>query len=332
MKNFNFKSTCKLILSKIPVFLFCVLFISMHNKFFGIENSIVGVTMLLGLFMSFGSDLGFKLNQACIAMLFLFFLMVSAPTLSLINPYIGLLINFISLFFILTVSGNNIKASNHLTFMMGYLFCQGYTVHGEIYHKRLLSVFIFAIIITFIYFFMNRKKTYTMNFTDLFKNMSLRNENTRWHLELASLLTIVMFVGSILNYPRTMWITLSVLSIIVPLNEEHDMRKRHRIPATILGTLLFFALYEMLIPKEYQAISTMTAGFLSMFITSYFIKTVYNSFSALITAALIFPVKEAMLLRVVSNIVGVLIAIIYHEIFKTIFIKYTVKSQSNSTI
>ncbi len=157
--NTKIKTLLINILTKLPIFLFCVLFINIHNKVFGEVNSIVGVVLLIGLFMFMRGDLGFNAKQASISIVFLFILVAVAPKLSIINPFLGIIINAISIFIIMVMSSHNVTMSNHVTFMMGYLFCQGYDVSGKDYGLRVISLLVGAVIIALIYYMVNRKKS-----------------------------------------------------------------------------------------------------------------------------------------------------------------------------
>ncbi|MDD3205279.1 MAG: FUSC family protein [Lachnospiraceae bacterium] len=265
------------------------------------------------------NNMGYQTKQATPMILVLFLIVAIGPKLSLMNPYIGLVVNVICIFSILVLSSHNITMSNHVAFMMGYLMCQGYDVSGVIYGKRVVSLLISAMIVMGMYYVMNRKKEYKRTLKDVFQEIDIHSTRTQWYIKLTLTICMVTFVGNLLHYPRIMWINLVILSLVTPLEEEHRLRRMSRVPATILGAILFFMVFEWWIPTEYHQIIILLAGFGSMFITSYFIKTIYNSFSALIAAVLLFSAKDAMVLRVISNLIGVAIAIVSSYLFQLFF-------------
>lgn len=305
--------------TKIPVFLFCVFYMSAHNKIFGQENSIVGVVFLIAFLTSFQNDFGYQTRQAVKTIPLLFLIVALGPKLSLMNPYFGLLINLVCILSILILCCHNVTMGNHVAYLMGYLMCQGYDVTGRAYLMRVLSLMSSAVIVMSIYYLMNRKRKYKRNIQDVFWEIDIHSTRTQWYSKLAITLSVVTFVGTLLQYPRIMWMNLVILSLVTPMEAEHKGRRISRIPATIFGTILFYMVFEQIVPEEYHQIIVLLAGFGSMFITSYFIKTVYNSFSALIAAALLFSTPTAMLLRVVSNILGVFIAVASNFIFNRFF-------------
>lgn len=81
------KKVLKLIISKIPMFLFCVLFIGGYGKLFGSENSIIGVALLTTLLIFLKNDFGYNAKQASLSFVILLILTVVGPKLSLINPF-----------------------------------------------------------------------------------------------------------------------------------------------------------------------------------------------------------------------------------------------------
>ncbi|MDO5518339.1 MAG: FUSC family protein, partial [Clostridium sp.] len=166
MKN-NYLNKIKKLLAKLPVFIFCVIFIKGYTTLFGQENSIAGVVLLVGLLMFMEGNLGFKTRQASISIIIMFGIIMISPKLSLINPYLGIIINFASIFTILSLCSANPNANNQLTFMLGYIFFQGYDVTGLVYEKRVISIIIGAVIISFLYYLINSKKESDMNVVDV---------------------------------------------------------------------------------------------------------------------------------------------------------------------
>ena len=321
MHSEKVKKIGKEILKKIPVFIFCVLFINGYNWICGVENSIVGVVLLMGILILLGTDLGYDARQASAGIFLLFAILAFAPKLSLINPFIGLFVNVISLTLILLLSAHNITEIGHLPFTMGYIMLQGYDVSGNLFDKRWISLLIGGAVIALIYLLSHMKKPNKTSVKTIFTDNHIASAKTQWYIRLTTTICLVMLVGDLVGFPKTMWISLTVLSLSTPLEAEYKSRIIRRIPATLIGSVVVFSLFELFVPEQYQTMVILMAGFLSMFITSYFIKTIYNSFSALITALLLFPADQAVVIRIIANIVGSVIAIISIVVFSKIFSK-----------
>lgn len=313
------KKVIQEILKKIPIFLFCVLFISGYNWLCGTENNIVGVVLLMGILILIGVDLGYDARQASVSIVLLFLILAFAPKISLLNPWIGLPVNMIAFTLIMILSAHDLSEAGHLPFTMGYIMLQGYDVTNTAFQKRWISLLIGGVVVGLLYFLTHRKKTYKRSIRNLLKENRLGSTRTQWYIRLIATECVVMFVGDLVGLPKTMWICLTILSLSTPLEAEYKSRIKLRIPATVIGSVLVFVLFESFVPTKYQTMVVMLAGFLSMFITSYFIKTIYNSFSALITAVLLFPTNEAVSLRIAANLIGAVIAVCSIIIFSKAF-------------
>lgn len=303
----------KKILSKLPVFIFCVAFLTGYNYLFDESNSTVGVVLLMGILMFLSSDLGFSPLKSAIMIPILYLVMIFGSHFSLLNPYLGLLINFVSLSVIMIISANSPEKSNFLVGMMGYIFCIGNNFSGVIFQKRVLSVVIISIIIGIVYLVIHKKSESNQRIVDSLRTFDLKNKEDSWKARLVISLTLTMFVCQMFSFIKTMWVCLPILSLLTIEESEYQKRKIARLPATILGCVGFYLIYEILIPDSFHQPLMLILGFGAMFITSYFIKTIYNSFSALTTAVLFISSKEAILLRIVSNLIGIVIAVVIEE-------------------
>ncbi|MDD2979874.1 MAG: FUSC family protein [Hespellia sp.] len=307
------------VVKKLPVFLFCVLFINGYNWLCGKENSIVGVVLLMGILILLGADLGYDAGQASICIVGLFAVLAFAPKLSLIHPAVGAIVNVVSLTVIMIFSGHDLSQSGNLPFTMGYIMLQGYDVTGLAFQKRWISLLVGGIVVAAIYYLVHKKEVQKRTMKDLFQENRIDSTRTQWYIRLVVTLSLVMLIGDLVHFPKTMWIALTVLSLSTPLEAEYKNRMVRRVPATIIGSVVVFTLFEMFVPTQYQIMLILLAGFLSMFITSYFIKTIYNSFSALITAVLMFPADQAVGIRVVANLIGVAVAMVSILVFAKFF-------------
>lgn len=319
MNTTSVKRVVMEIVKKLPIFLFCVLFINGYNTLCGTENSIVGVVLLMGLLILISTDLGYDARQAALSIVLLFGILAFAPKLSLLHPLLGVVVNVAALTVILLLSGHELSQSGHLPFTMGYIMLQGYDVTGELYQMRWISLLVGGIVIGILYYMVHRKTEQTAKLSDLFREHCISATRTQWYIRLISTSAIVMLVGDLVDFPKTMWIALTVLSLSTPLEAELRNRMLSRIPATIIGSVVVFSLFEAFVPVQYQIMVVSLAGFLSMFITSYFIKTIYNSFSALITAVLLFPADQAIGIRILANLIGVAVSIVSILFFSLLF-------------
>ncbi|WP_300023275.1 FUSC family protein [Oscillibacter sp.] len=316
------------IAGKLPVFLFCVLFINGYNTWFGKENSIVGVILLMGLLMFLKADFGIDAKYSAVLVPLLFVSMGLCAKLSAWNPLVGLVVDAVFLSAALLFTRLDATHSAYLPFFMGFLMLRGYDVTGELFVKRMVSLAVIGYVVGLLHFLGSRKTCGHAQPSALLRGLSLYGPWERWALSLTVTLLVTLLFGDLLSIPKSMWVNLTVLSLMMPIEDDLVRRRRLRIPATILGCVLFIALFGWLIPPDYQTAALLLAGFLSMFITSYFIKTVYNSFSALVTATLLLPAKAAVLTRIGNNLIGAAVALLSLFLFNRIFLRLDQRRQN----
>lgn len=322
MSKEKVKQMAKQVLTKLPVFIFCVLFINGYNALFGTENSIVGVVLLMGTLMFLKADFGWDVRFSAVAIPVLFVLMGACAKLSRLNPWLGLVVNLATILIFLSFCRYDKSRSLYLPYLMGYIMLGGYDVSGDVFTSRMISLAVVGVLIGLIYYLANKKTPTRRPIADIVAPITPEHPWCRWAITLVFTLSLTIFAGDFSGFPKTMWVNLTVLSLVSPLEEEIKMRKLSRVPATILGCVVFFGLYQCLIPPDYQLIVVLVAGFLSMFITSYFIKTIYNSFSALVTATLLIPTGDAILFRIIGNVIGAVLAIVSSFVFSQIFSRW----------
>lgn len=323
----------KTVLSKLPVYLFCVLFVMGYNRLFGSENALTGIIVLVGILMLLGMELGIKTAQAAIIIPLLYVIIAFAPKLALINPFWGIAVNFLSLGIILILSAGEPHSGIYIAFMMSYLFSHGVEASGEVFRLKALSLMLGGVIIAGVYFLAHRKSTCTKTVFDRFRELSLSSTKTQWYIKLTAALTLAMFLGDYFQIPRYMWINLTLLSLTTPEKQDGFRRAKIRLPGAVLGTAVFYVLFVLLIPPQYHNYVMMALGFWSMFVADYFVKTAYNSFSALSTALLLSSAKEAIVIRIAANAVGTVFALVNNWLFNLLFKRTNLSlSDNNSAI
>lgn len=313
------KKIISMIVGKLLVFAFCVIFITTYNKLFGVDNSIVGVMMLMSLLMFMKADFGINSTTVGILMTVIFTSMGVLASVSNYNMFIGIIINFITISIVLVLTKGDETQNNYMPFIMAYIMFKGYDIEGILLDKRILSLFIIGTLIGALYYLINQNKETTTSFKKIIYEATNSVSWRRWALVFITTMTISMGFGDAFNVEKSMWIDLTVLSLIQPIEDEIIKRRKKRIPATIVGSMIMFILFTYVIPEEKVTALMLIAGFLSMFINSYFIKTAYNSFSALVTAMLVMPAGEAVALRIACNIIGASLTIIILFVFEKYF-------------
>ncbi len=159
MSKEKVKQMAKQVLTKLPVFIFCVLFINGYNALFGTENSIVGVVLLMGTLMFLKADFGWDVRFSAVAIPVLFVLMGACAKLSRLNPWLGLVVNLATILIFLSFCRYDKSRSLYLPYLMGYIMLGGYDVSGDVFTSRMISLAVVGVLIFVDSWFTGRNST-----------------------------------------------------------------------------------------------------------------------------------------------------------------------------
>ena len=229
---------------------FCVAFVTAYSMIFGNDNSIVGVVILLCILVFRNVDLGIHAPQSLLSLSAIFLILTFGPkAANLLGAFGGLLINFVCIWILMVLGCHNVIYYNHSTLVLGYLLLFGYDASGNAYTMRLFAM-LFGFILTGVVFWRNhRKKTYKRGLKDLFEEFDLHSSRSRWQLLMASAVSSVIFIASLLDLPRAMWAGIACMSVCLPFTEDCIPRSVSRGMFNVVGCLLFIVLY-LILPKS----------------------------------------------------------------------------------
>ena len=295
---------------------FCTLFIALFSILFGAENSTAGLGVLLCIMVFRSADFGIRASHGTWNILIVFGILAAGPKLSnLLTPGWAFLANFTFIMLLMLLGCHNVIMFNHSTLVLAYLLLQGYDVSGESYNKRLLGLFIGAVLTAAVYYRNHRQATYKRTFKHLFQEFDLHSARTQWQLRLALTISTVTLIASLLGIQKAMWISIAAMSVCVPFRSDMTERVKHRIPGNILGSLLFLAAY-FLLPEGAVSYLGILGGIGTGFSATYGWQAIFNSFSALAVAMPVFGLPLAIFLRIFNNVFGALYVWLFDRIFE----------------
>lgn len=274
----------KLIGIKTLMFAFILLTIVVFIIAFGSPGVYTGVATATGLLMFTQLDLGIKRNQAPFVIFGLFILAGVSSFVGAINPWLGLLVNFISVCAIMVLSGQRAEYRTYIPFLLCYVFTQGTPVYGIDFGMRMASLATGGALIGLVYFIVHRKKpSPSVGVLGAIKDtaLSYSSVKTRFFLRIAISMTIVMFIGDMIGSIRTVWFTLPILSLSQLTPHDTAVRSAYRFFATIIGGLLYIAIFDFIIPADYLYVGLLVAGYIYTFIPKYQFQQVFTVISAL---------------------------------------------------
>ncbi|MCR8746325.1 FUSC family protein [Romboutsia lituseburensis] len=148
----------KTILSKTMLFIFIVAFVIFFKTIFGDENTLVGVTTITATLMLLHRDLTLSplKNTARLIVLNLFIGISSVLAAS--NMWLGIPVNFITLFTISYLLCYSLRNSMYLPFSLQYLFLLANPIPQNLISIRLASLVFGALVIMFAQIIANKNK------------------------------------------------------------------------------------------------------------------------------------------------------------------------------
>lgn len=94
-KTDNIKINLKLLLGNLVMLIGIIVFVLLFSKFFGSENTLVGVAVITAMLMFKSINISLRYREAIWAIIFSFIYMGFASYISRLNAFIGIPINFI---------------------------------------------------------------------------------------------------------------------------------------------------------------------------------------------------------------------------------------------
>ncbi len=294
---------------------FCVSFVTLFSMIFGSENSITGVVVLLFMLVFRQTDFNINAHHSIINMFLIFGIMgVGSYIAYSTSPFFALITNFICIFLITVLSCHNVHMFNHSIVVMCYLLLFGYEVTGKAYTMRLLGLIVGALICSIIIYRKTISKNYEKSLSNIFTEFDIKTERSKWQLSLALSVSTAIFIGQILDFKRVMWIGFSVLAVGQISPELRVKKAIHRIPGTLVGSLLFYVAYKI-VPMEFHSMLGMFGGLCVGFCTVYGFQTVFNCLGAMSAAIDIIGLYSTILFRIIDTLFGVIYGVIFHHTF-----------------
>lgn len=298
---------------------FCIAFIALFCALFGAENSVAGLSVLLCIMVFRSADLGIRASHGVFCIFIVFGILAAGPKVTNLLPAgWAFCANTVFIMLLLLLGCHNVLMFNHSTLILAYLLMQRYDVAGEIYNKRLLGLFIGAVITAAVFYRNHRKKIYKRTLKSIFQEFHLSSARTRWQLRFTFTISSVLLIASLLSNPQIMWMGIAAMSVCVPFRDDIEYRVKYRALGNALGSILFLIVYFML-PEGSVAYMGILGGIGTGLSASYGWQTVFNAFSSLSVAAPVFGVPYAMLLRVFNNVFGAVYTWLFDRIFEPAF-------------
>lgn len=283
---------------------FCVAFVSGFTALFGQENSVAGVSVLLFIMVFRQADLGMKVKDSAAALLFIFLVLIVGPKLANIFPvFPAFIVNSISVFIMVFLACHNLLMFNHATLLIAYFLLWGNDVSGSAFIMRAIGLAVGGLLTTAVFCHTHYKRTYKREISDLFREFHFHSVRGSWQVRISIGVSFGVLMAQLIHLPRPMWVAFVVMSVLQPMPADTPRRIKLRIPGTILGGILFFALC-IFIPESCKGLLGLVGGLCVGFCSNYGWQTVFNAFGALYSAIGVYGPLQAVIIRYAANIFG----------------------------
>lgn len=321
------KITVKSIFLNLLQLMFIMLFVGIFSQIFGSNNSLTWVCILIGTMMYWYMDIGIDKRQAPFIIVLMFLLTGISNRIALINPILGFVINFITIFLIMYIPSAKPEYKAYIPFILCYIFDQSNQAIGNDFATRMASLFIGGIMVAVIYYFKHRKSEENYNTIQYaLKHINITSNRFIIAIKMAIGVSIAMLIGTLFGLKRTMWISMSVMSL-TQIDFEHTQKRFiSRIISTVIGSFAFALLFQVLIPAKYDVLVTIILNYIYTFIKDYKYQIIFITVNSISSASALFDTSTAIELRIMLIIFGCVLGYVINRIN---FRKYLVLLKRN---
>lgn len=319
----NKKLSFKLLFGNLILIIGIIIFVSLFSKIFGVENSLLGVGVVTAILMCGVIDLDLQIKDAILVIIVSLIIMGFSAYLSRLNPLLGIFINFTTIFFTIYIVTNRMDTKTFLPFILSYVFLEGNPVTIDKLPIRVVATFIGGILIALAYYIThkNQQKFAYNSLLEQLKSISKNSLQFNFVLRMAVGVTVAMFMGNYFSFEKSMWISITVMSLTQPHLHETKERIKYRVGGTILGALIFVVLFNFLVPKSLTTYALLFLSYIYTFIKEYKVQIVFITMNSLGAAMVLYDMSVSVPMRISFILVGTVIAFIVNKGFYDNFIK-----------
>ena len=202
----------------------------------------------------------------------------------------------------------------YIPFILIYIFDQSNIAVGEDFYIRMVSLVVGGIITGAVYYFRHKNSEEGIHISKIMKDIDITSPRFIISIRMAIGVSIAILIGTLLGLQRTMWISMSVMSLTQLEFETTKERFKHRIVYTLIGAVAFVLLFQVLIPEKYNGLASIILSYIYTFIKDYKHQIIFITVNALSASMLIFDPTEAIGTRILLIISGCMLAMAINKI------------------
>lgn len=313
----------KLLFGNLVLIVGIIIFVSVFSRVFGVENSLLSVGVITAILMCGVIEIDLPMRESIISIMAVLIISVFSSYLSRWNLLVGVLINFITVFFTIYIFSNKVDTKSFLPFILCYVFLEGNPVSIESLPLRVVATVVGAILIALAYY-INHKKQQEFAYSSLYKQLtSIKKESLQFNFafRMAIGVAIAMLVGNYFKFEKSMWISITVMSLTQPHFQQTKQRIKYRVFGTILGALIFVVMFNFLVPENLSTYVLLFLSYVYTFIKEYKVQIVFITMNSLGSAMLLYGMSASVIMRINFILLGAVIAFIINKGFYDKFAK-----------
>lgn len=313
------------------MFAMILAFISLFGYVFGVNNNLVGITILIVLLVLMQEDLTQKPVENFMKLTSINLISGILTYFSSQNIWIGLVLNFIALSTIGYFFSSRLNKIMVVPFGLHYLFMLYNPVSGIDFNKRLIGLIAGAVLVMIVQFIVHRKNIFQEEellnpgpideFNSLYEPVRLFGREYAIHsirgayaLRIGLITAITAFIVAFFNLQEGRWVVYTVFALTELYSEDCISRSKQRIQGTILGTLIVLVLFFFIKDTSVRAMIILVGGYLDSYTTNYRDKMICVTISVIASTALVNNTLYAAVNRVGYILVGTALALLVDKL------------------
>lgn len=299
----------KIMIKNAIPFLVNLIFIMIFSQLFGQENILPAVAIGVGLTMLPLCNLQIKPWAASGIIFVLYVGSVLIGQTALISPVLAFPLNFLFVVLIILLSNEPADMKPSISFLLCFVFSQSTCVPWSQFPMRFLCAVIGSLLVIITCCIFWHRKGFNKKGRTLTEQIKLCNKNHHYMFRMAFGISIAMLIGMVFHLKKPLWISIVVMSLTQLEFVETLNRMKYRVIGTILGIVLFFLVFQLILPQEYALYVIILLGYLGSFTEEYKYKQAINAVSALNASLVLLDTKEAILDRFLLLLLGIVIVL-----------------------
>lgn len=307
------------------MFIAVVVAITIFKSFFGNENSLVGVSIIISALVLLKSDLTKKPFRNLILLTTISLILGLFSFWANINIYLGLVLNFVAMSGVGFLLSKNLTKKVIIPYGLQYLFMLYTPVTGDVFSKR-VGAFIFgAFFIVVINYIVNFKRDKT---TEVDQEIDIENKDDpikdsknihlriRYAVRLGLMTALAAFITAYFNLSEGRWMAYTIFSVTELFPENTNLKVKQRVEGTIIGAIAVVIMFVIFSDINSRVLIMILAGYLNSFFDEYKHKMILVTISAIASVALGGGILIMALERIGFVIIGAMFAILGNKIYE----------------